>query len=103
MEKEINLTDNWFMGPGLLDIRDALRRATGPKRPGEPTGPGIPKETWAAATWLCYLVYMHLRKAKLGEWQTACVILLVSFPLPPDPLVATICHPPRDCPFTLIT
>ncbi|MBR5108539.1 MAG: cytochrome c biogenesis protein CcsA, partial [Bacteroidales bacterium] len=37
------------------------------------------KETWAAATWLCYLVYLHLRKAKPAEWQTACILLLVSF------------------------
>ena len=38
-----------------------------------------PKETWAAATWLCYLVYLHLRKARPGAWRSACIILLVSF------------------------
>ena len=38
-----------------------------------------PKETWAAATWLCYLLYLHLRKALPREWQDACLLLLLSF------------------------
>ena len=38
-----------------------------------------PKETWAAITWLCYLIYLHFRKAKPGGWRTACWILLFSF------------------------
>lgn len=38
-----------------------------------------PKETWAAATYLCYLVYIHLRRARPSEWRTACMVLLYSF------------------------
>ena len=38
-----------------------------------------PKETWAAITWLCYLVYLHFRKARPGQWRAACWILLFSF------------------------
>ncbi|MCR5325184.1 MAG: cytochrome c biogenesis protein CcsA [Bacteroidales bacterium] len=38
-----------------------------------------PKETWAAITWLAYLLYLHFRKADSQDSQTACVILLVSF------------------------
>lgn len=38
-----------------------------------------PKETWAAITWLCYLVYLHFRKAKPAEWRAACWILLFAF------------------------
>ena len=38
-----------------------------------------PKETWAAVTWLCYLFYIHFRKARLRDWREACFILLVSF------------------------
>ncbi len=38
-----------------------------------------PKETWAAITWLAYLLYLHFRKADPRDRQTACVILLVSF------------------------
>lgn len=38
-----------------------------------------PKETWAAITWLCYLVYLHFRKARPAEWRAACRILLFAF------------------------
>ncbi|MBR1538430.1 MAG: cytochrome c biogenesis protein CcsA [Bacteroidales bacterium] len=38
-----------------------------------------PKETWAAITWLCYLMYIHFRKARPRERRKACLILLVSF------------------------
>ena len=38
-----------------------------------------PKETWAAITWLCYLMYLHFRKARPEEWRAACWILLFSF------------------------
>lgn len=38
-----------------------------------------PKETWAAITWLAYLLYLHFRKVDPQDRQTACVILLVSF------------------------
>ena len=38
-----------------------------------------PKETFAAVTWLCYLVYIHLRRAGLKNWMIACVILISAF------------------------
>ncbi len=38
-----------------------------------------PKETWAAITWLCYLVYVHFRKARPGDSQMACALLLIAF------------------------
>ena len=38
-----------------------------------------PKETWAAITWLCYLLYMHFRTSRSKEWQKACLILLLAF------------------------
>ncbi len=38
-----------------------------------------PKETWAAITWLAYLLYIHFRKANPGKWRTACWILLAAF------------------------
>lgn len=38
-----------------------------------------PKETWVAATWLAYLVYIHLRKARPLDWQMACTVLLIAF------------------------
>ena len=38
-----------------------------------------PKETWAAVTWLCYLLYLHFRKAKPQEAESALWILLAAF------------------------
>jgi len=41
-----------------------------------------PKETWAAATWLCYLIYVHLRKSRPAAvtsallWQVICFLCL---------------------------
>lgn len=40
-----------------------------------------PKETWAAATWLAFLCYLHLRLARPKEIRTALVLLLVAFVL----------------------
>ena len=99
-EKEINLTDNLvYVGLAFLTF-GMLFGALWAKEAWGTYWAWDPKETWAAATWLCYLVYMHLRKAKPGEWQTACVIPSASRSAGG---ASTICHPPRDCPFTLIT
>lgn len=38
-----------------------------------------PKETWAAATWLLYLGYIHLRKASPSKHKAAAWLLVVSF------------------------
>ena len=40
-----------------------------------------PKETWAAATWFSYLVYIHFRLGRPLKSRPALVILLVSFVL----------------------
>lgn len=40
-----------------------------------------PKETWAAATWLAYLVYIHLRLNRQTAPQTALWLLVASFVL----------------------
>lgn len=40
-----------------------------------------PKETWAAATWMAYLVYIHFRKRDRYACRTALAILLVAFVL----------------------
>ena len=41
----------------------------------------VPKETWAAATWFAYLVYIHFRLGKPLKARPALIILLVSFVL----------------------
>ena len=38
-----------------------------------------PKETWAAITWLSYLLYIHFRRARPQEVRIALVVLLLSF------------------------
>lgn len=38
-----------------------------------------PKETWAAATWLGYLVYIHYRLLKTSKNKTSMTILLFAF------------------------
>lgn len=40
-----------------------------------------PKETWAAATWLAYLAYIHLRLGGKGSSRTALWILVINFAL----------------------
>ncbi len=39
-----------------------------------------PKETWAAATWLSYLLYLHLRRQQ-HDYHTAFALILFSFVL----------------------
>lgn len=38
-----------------------------------------PKETWAAVTWFCYLVYIHLRIAQSQKPKISLYILLLAF------------------------
>ena len=38
-----------------------------------------PKETWAAATWLVYLLYVHFRHVRPEGRRTAVLILLLAF------------------------
>lgn len=38
-----------------------------------------PKETWAAATWLGYLIYIHYRLKKRSSNKTSMIILIVAF------------------------
>ena len=38
-----------------------------------------PKETWAAATWMLYLGYIHLRKASPLQHKAATWLLIISF------------------------
>lgn len=40
-----------------------------------------PKETWAAATWLAYLLYLHLRRAEPKQLDVAFVLLCFAFVL----------------------
>ena len=38
-----------------------------------------PKETWALITWLCYLLYMHLRIYRKGNVRLLCILIIFAF------------------------
>lgn len=38
-----------------------------------------PKETWAAITWLCYVLYILFRKARPREYRTALWLLIFAY------------------------
>jgi ABC-type transport system involved in cytochrome c biogenesis permease subunit len=38
-----------------------------------------PKETWALVTWLCYLLYIHLRLYRKGSDRVLCFLLIFAF------------------------
>ena len=38
-----------------------------------------PKETWAAVTWLAYLLYIHLRRYAPCLSKESCIVLIVAF------------------------
>lgn len=40
-----------------------------------------PKETWAAATWFCYLIYIHHRRGCSASGKRSLLILLIAFVL----------------------
>ncbi|MBQ0006481.1 MAG: cytochrome c biogenesis protein CcsA [Alistipes sp.] len=82
-EKEMSLCDNLvgvglsFMTIGMLFGALWAEQAWGHYWSWDP------KETWAAATWLSYLVYIHLRygstASDTGKTEAALFILLFSF------------------------
>lgn len=38
-----------------------------------------PKETWALVTWLCYVLYIHLRLLRRGNCKIWCLLLIFAF------------------------
>ena len=79
--KEMDLCDNLtyvglaFMTLGMLTGAIWAKEAWGHYWAWDP------KETWAAATWFSYLVYIHFRLGRPLKSRPALVILLVSFVL----------------------
>jgi len=77
--REMNIADNLvYVGVAFLTI-GMLFGALWAKAAWGDYWTWDPKETWAAATWLAYLVYIHLRKARPRDWQMACTVLLIAF------------------------
>ena len=38
-----------------------------------------PKETWAAITWLTYMIYIHLRFFRQGKTKSLCLLIIFAF------------------------
>ena len=77
--KELELTDNLVnVGLSFLTI-GMLFGALWAKEAWGHYWAWDPKETWAAATWLCYLVYLHTRLVSPKKHRAAMYMLLFSF------------------------
>ena len=79
LEDELNITDNLvYVGLAFLTI-GMLFGALWAKEAWGHYWAWDPKETWAAITWLCYLLYIHFRRNSPKDWKKACWILLLAF------------------------
>ena len=77
--KDLDTTDNLvYVGTAFLTL-GMMMGALWAKQAWGSFWTWDPKETWAAITWLAYLLYIHLRKARPEEWQMACTVLLIAF------------------------
>ena len=77
--KELELTDQLvYAGAALLTI-GMLLGAIWAKQAWGHYWTWDPKETWAAVTWLCYWLYLHLRKFRPRSGTLARWILVLAF------------------------
>ena len=77
--KEVNLTDNLvYVGTTFLTF-GMLFGALWAKEAWGHYWAWDPKETWAAVTWLAYMLYIHYRKADSKDMQTAAWIIVAAF------------------------
>ncbi len=79
--KELDITDNLvYIGWAFLSL-GMLTGALWAKDAWGHYWAWDPKETWAAATWLAYLTYIHYRLRKKCNLEVAMWILIVNFVL----------------------
>lgn len=77
--KEMNITDNLiYAGTAFLTL-GMLMGALWAQQAWGSFWSWDPKETWAAITWLCYLVYIHFRRGKPSDLQMALTVDLIAF------------------------
>lgn len=78
-EAELEVTDNLvYVGLAFLTF-GMLMGALWAKEAWGHYWAWDPKETWAAITWICYLLYIHFRRIDPKGWRKACGILLLAF------------------------
>ena len=79
VSQEMNITDNLvYVGLTFLTF-GMLFGALWAKEAWGHYWAWDPKETWAAITWLCYLLYLHFRTIQPKQWRKACWLLLLAF------------------------
>lgn len=77
----MDLTDNFiYVGTAFLTI-GMLFGALWAKEAWGHYWSWDPKETWAAATWLGYLAYIHFRNHKPKQYRAALLLVVISFVL----------------------
>jgi Cytochrome c biogenesis factor len=80
-DQELDITDNLvYVGLAFLTI-GMLFGALWAKEAWGHYWSWDPKETWAAITWLAYLIYVHYRQLQLHRERLALWIIIISFVL----------------------
>ena len=80
-DQEFDITDNLvYVGLAFLTI-GMLFGALWAKEAWGHYWSWDPKETWAAITWLAYLIYVHYRQLQLHRERLALWIIIISFVL----------------------
>lgn len=81
IEKELYITDNLvYIGWAFLSL-GMLTGALWAKEAWGHYWAWDPKETWAAATWLAYLTYIHYRLRCKSNVRVAMIMLIINFAL----------------------
>lgn len=79
LDKEMEITDNLtYVGLSFMTL-GMLMGAVWAKEAWGHYWSWDPKETWAAITWLAYLVYVHYRQYHLRTVRPSLWILIISF------------------------
>ncbi len=80
-ERELSLCDNLvYVGLAFMTI-GMLLGAVWAKEAWGHYWAWDPKETWALATWLSYLIYIHFRLDRPSDYRTPLLVLILSFVL----------------------
>ncbi len=80
-ERELALCDNLvYVGLAFMTI-GMLLGAVWAKEAWGHYWAWDPKETWALATWLSYLIYIHFRLDRPSDYRTPLLVLILSFVL----------------------
>ena len=78
-DKLMEMTDNLvYVGTALITI-GMLLGAIWAKEAWGHYWSWDPKEPWAAATWISYLIYIHIRLKKDISNRTAMIVVIISF------------------------